>query len=213
MTTSKDEDSLPSKGDALGSSPADVTRRMLHAGKCGDFERVIWLVEKRGADIGAQDASGLSMWTFMTRWLKWDVDVDDVENRVGTCLLKIMLLDSPAPQEFHNTLSFLQQAGLPATTCSQRSKDYQSLLADGARLRHRLPYYHANTLDCIKEVCPVPNDIHDIIFEYQMLATSEEIWATGLGSALTYRFWAAPRTSQRHKREREEVEFQMENNT
>jgi hypothetical protein len=196
-------------GAAGPNFPSDVSLRMLHAARYGDFQGALGLVENRGADVWAQDKSGRSMRRIVTSWLNEGARrLSETRHEVLTRLLKIMLLDCPAPKELHNLLS-RQQARHPeadpedARLSLAQLTHYQSLLADGPRLRHRLACYHASMLDCIKEVCPLPNAVHDIILEYQMLATTEDKWATGLGSAINYRLWATPRRSLRLKRQRE----------
>jgi hypothetical protein len=74
----------------------------------------------------------------------------------------------------------------PAELTARLSPEHAQIVADGARLRARLPAYLARRRALLVAHCPLisplPEELQAIILRFEGPATTDELWATGLGA-------------------------------
>ena len=72
----------------------------------------------------------------------------------------------------------------PAELTAELSPERASVVHQGARLRARLPAYLVQRRVLLDEHCLLIAPLRAFIYGYEELSTTEELWATGLGTAL-----------------------------
>jgi hypothetical protein len=75
----------------------------------------------------------------------------------------------------------------PTALVVQLSSELARVVQEGARLRAQLPAYLAHRRAYLDSHCPrislLPGVLKALIYTFEGPATTEEIWATGLGTA------------------------------
>jgi hypothetical protein len=84
-----------------------------------------------------------------------------------TSLLRVMVLRAAPPTELTARLS----------------PEHAQLVADGARLKVRLPAYLARRRALLGTHCPLIPPLQALVHGYGELTTTDELWDTGLGAA------------------------------
>jgi hypothetical protein len=151
-----------------------------------------YLLEHWGADIGnkIRDTArrvGETVWDLLGKYLiedGWDPVDDDarVPDKYGempyaydatvvTSLLRVMAL----------------RAAPPAEVTARLSPESAQVVANSARLKVALPAYLAQRRALLDAHCPLisplPEELQALIFRFEGSATTDELWATGLGAA------------------------------
>jgi hypothetical protein len=148
---------------------------------CNDrFRMMQYLLEEAGANMDDVNNEGQTVWNLLTNRLErlaWDkkgrvkIDLPTV-----TSLLRVLVLRGAPPPALVALLS----------------PEPARVVQEGARLRARLPAYLAHRrayLDShLDSRCPrislLPGVLRALIYSFEGPATTEELWATGLGTAL-----------------------------
>jgi hypothetical protein len=101
-----------------------------------------------------------------------DENVEETEPNGLTGLLQVLVLRGAPPPALVAVLS----------------PEAARVVQEGARLRARLPAYLAHHRAYLDSRCPrislLPNVLRALIYGFEGPATTEELWATGLGQAL-----------------------------
>jgi hypothetical protein len=158
---------------------------------------VQWLLEYGGAQITDTDDNGASVWTVNReggnlqnlledayskgddgKYVFIDGEFVPVGDTAGiTAMLRVMVL----------------HGGPPDSLIKDLAPPFQQIVQDGARLRARLPAYLAQRRALLDAHCLLLPPLRDLVHGYDEPTTTDELWATGLGSPL-----------QRNKRSRPE---------
>jgi hypothetical protein len=129
--------------------------------KFSQFSTAQWLLEYEGGpkSLSFQNAHDSHFWDIMLA--KYDASA------AATSLLRVMLLLSD-PSAYSLSLHSID---LP-------------LLQEGTRLRTQLPAYLAQRRALLDEHCPLIAPLRSMVSAYEVPTTTDELWATGLGTAL-----------------------------
>jgi hypothetical protein len=119
--------------------------------------------------------SGATVWGKLEASSGEEEQQDDDDPIYGakaiTALLRVMMLRDAPPAELIERLS-------PA---------HARVVQEGARLRARLPTYLAQRRALLVAHCPLiaplPEELQTLILRFEGLATTDELWATGLVAA------------------------------
>jgi hypothetical protein len=133
-----------------------------------------WLLEYGGALIMDADNGGMSLWT-----VPWAYGLPDLLKRAYTkngsgdimaltAVLRVMVL----------------HGGPPASRTKKLAPLLRQIVQDGARLRARLPAYLAQRRALLDAHCPLLPPLRDLVHDYEVPNTTDELWATGLGTPL-----------------------------
>jgi hypothetical protein len=160
-------------GAEVEAANSDSDTALLESAVGGRFTTMQYLLEEAGANIEDVDNGGGTVWDMLTLHLE-DVPEDrDVETDLAALasLLQVMLLRGDPPLAVVALLS-------PEDT---------DIVQEGARLRAQLPAYLAHRRAYLDLRCPrvslLPGVLRALIYTCEELATTEELWATGLGEA------------------------------
>jgi hypothetical protein len=128
-----------------------------------------YLLEEAGVNIDDVNNDGETAWDLLIEHLQDTTDDDDV---ALTSLLQVTVLrDAPPP-----------------ALVALLSPEPARVVQEGARLRARLPAYLAHRRAYLDSRCPrislLPGVLRALIYSFEGPATTEELWATGLGTAL-----------------------------
>jgi hypothetical protein len=134
-----------------------------------------YLLEEAGANMEdtRDDDTVLSVWDLLIEHLENAKERNQVEadSLALTSLLRVMVLRGAPPPALVALLS-------PAPA---------RVVQEGARLRARLPAYLAHRRAYLDSRCPrislLPGVLRALIYGFEGPATTEELWATGLGTA------------------------------
>jgi hypothetical protein len=129
----------------------------------GQLATAAWLIEYGVADISVAATDGSTVWDMLSALL----DREPPSAGKLTALLRVMVLRVTP----HRTL------------VAQLSLKDAKIVRDGARLRDRLPDYLARRRALLDEHCLLPTPLQDLVNSYEVPTTTEELWATGLGTA------------------------------
>jgi hypothetical protein len=151
--------------------------RALHcAAEGGQLPTCQYLLEHCNADITSANKRGQSVWEIL-KWYLVDagnsIDLFDSGRFVGnatavTSLLRVMVLKCDPPAELVALLSI----------------EHALVVQEGARLRMRLPEYLARRRRAVLDApCPLIAPLQALVQGYEVLTSTEELWATGLGTA------------------------------
>jgi hypothetical protein len=129
--------------------------------KFSQFSTAQWLLEYEEGprSLSFQNSHDTHFWDMMLA--KYDASA------AATSLLRVMLLLSD-PSAYSLSLHSIE---LP-------------LLEEGTRLRVRLPAYLAQRRALLDEHCPLIAPLLSMVSAYEVPTTTDELWATGLGTAL-----------------------------
>jgi hypothetical protein len=122
-----------------------------------------WLLEFGGSCITEASNSGFTMWD----WLSSELNLDEGENMlVEIAFFRVVVLQGDPP---------------PIIMAREMAVEIAAVLQEGSRLRERLPAYLAQRRSLFNECCPLIADLQDEVYSYLVPASTEELWATGLG--------------------------------
>jgi hypothetical protein len=144
----------------------------------GHYLTMQYLLEEGGANMEDVNTNGESAWDLLTEHIKAapenvfyeDEDSDDeVEAAALIALLRVLVLGGAPP---HALVALL-------------SPEPARVVQEGARIRARLPAYLAHRRAYLDLRCPrislLPGVLRALIYTFEGPATTEELWATGLG--------------------------------
>jgi hypothetical protein len=177
------------------------TTVLLHAAKDGAadngaeaLEVVQWLLEHKGANVSDKTYEGHTVWEYLEHHLidgyaSGFIDGGDYEHDAAavTALLKVMVLKEAPPAELTSRLSL----------------DHRLVVEAGARLRAGLSAYLVERRTFLDTHCPLIGPLRDLVHGYEELTTTEELWATGVGTATKSPPRASATALRRSKRLRE----------
>jgi hypothetical protein len=137
----------------------------------GQLMTVQWLLEHGGSSIEEQTTDGESVWDLLKDYLLAKYEHDwaffaAYDAATVTGLLRVLVLLGAPPRELAAELSL------------ERAR----VVEEGARLRARLPAYFARQRFLLDEHCLLIPPLRDLVRGYEETATTEELWATGLGA-------------------------------
>jgi hypothetical protein len=137
----------------------------------GRFSTMQYLLEEAGANMDDVNNDGASVWDLLLENFEADVE-DEGDHAALTDLLRVMVL---------------RDAPLPALV-ALLSPEPARVVQEGARLRMRLPPYLAHRRAYVDLRCPhislLRGVLRALIHGFERAATTEDLWATGLGTAL-----------------------------
>jgi hypothetical protein len=148
---------------------------LLVSARYGRYATMRYLLEEAGASLNDVNNDWDSVWDKLIEYFVYMVDDDDddeVEDPEAlTGLLRVLVLRGAPPP------------GLVALLPPEPAR----VVRKGARLRARLPAYLAHRrayldLRCPR-ISPLPGVLRAVIYGFEGPATTEELWATGLGTA------------------------------
>jgi hypothetical protein len=165
-------------GAEVGAKDTDGDTGLLASARDGCYGTMQYLLEEAGAIIEDVNNFGNTVWDLL-RWHLEDTassDDDDDEKEANlvalTGLLHVMVLHDAPPPELVALLS----------------PEPARVAQEGARLRARLPAYLAHRRAYLDLRCPrislLPGVLRALICTFEGPGTTEELWATGLGTAL-----------------------------
>jgi hypothetical protein len=130
------------------------------------FPLLKWLLEVGGASISETTNDGRTIWDLLRHKFRFDLRGHSAVN----ALLRVLVLHGDPPRQFVGDLS-----------------RYPQVIEEGARLRARIPAYLAHRRAFLDAKCPLlaplPEELWTLIFDWEGPATTDELWATGLGRA------------------------------
>jgi hypothetical protein len=165
-------------GAEAGTADNDGQTALLLSAMNGRYPTMQYLLEEVGANMDDVTNDGDSVWDKLTEHFEAavndDADDDEVKKEDPAALaglLRVMVLRGAPPP----TLVFLL------------SPEPARVVQEGARLRARLPAYLAHRRTYLDLRCPrislLPGVLRALIYGFEGPATTEELWATGLGTA------------------------------
>jgi hypothetical protein len=145
---------------------------LLMSARGGRYLIMRYLLEEAGADINDVNNDGESIWDLLIERLS-SQRLNGLARASAALpsLLRVMVLRSAPPPALMALLSL----------------ENVLILQKGARLRARLPAYLAHRRAYLDSRCPrislLPGVLRALIYTFEGPATTEELWATGLGQA------------------------------
>ena len=160
----------------LDATDAHGNTAVMLAAEFGNHDMLRWLVE-RGADIGHLNADGKNTWDVL--YMYWS----------DNGILRNMDWNRLSPDDKYTVLrTLLLREGPPGWLVGLMLRVHQQLVEDGVRLRAQLPAYLAERRSLLDTHCPLvaplPEELRALVYSFEGPATTEELWATGLGAAL-----------------------------
>jgi hypothetical protein len=95
----------------------------------------------------------------------------DPDHEAVTALLRVMVLHGAPPAELAARLSV----------------EHAQIVEEGARLKAALPAYLAQRRILLDAHCALLPPLRAIVYSYEELTTTDEFWATGIGTAAAER--------------------------
>jgi hypothetical protein len=171
--TEKDNDG----GTALlwaGSSPCHPTM-------------VQWLLEYGGAQITDTDYDGDSVWTYdgqddLPNLLRGGYTKGDDGDYVSISGEYVPNGDTVALTAMLRVMTL--HGGPPESLATDLAPPFQRIVQDGARLCARLPAYLTQRRALLDTHCPLLPPLQDLVHGYEVPTTTDELWATGVGSRM-----------------------------
>jgi hypothetical protein len=166
-------------GAEVGSVASNGNTALLMSAVNGQYPTVQYLLQEAGANMDYVNSDGDTVWDMLIHHLEVvaddesDCDADDrgVETDLTALfnLLRVLVLrDAPPP-----------------ALVALLSPEPARVVQEGARLRVRLPAYLAHRRAYLDMRCPrislLPVVLRALIYAFEGPATTEELWATGLG--------------------------------
>jgi hypothetical protein len=185
----------------------DDGRTAVHIAASRGHSAVMRCLIELGADVGAMDSYGDTALLFSARSSHYatmqyllehaDANMDDVNNNGETVWgLRIERLEDDDMRyeveadtlALPGLLRFLVLRGAPPPALlALLSPEPARVVQEGARLRAQLPAYLAYRCAYLNLRCPriclLPDVLRALIYSFEGLATTEELWAMGLGQA------------------------------
>jgi hypothetical protein len=150
----------------LGDADRNVDTVLLKSAREGHYSTMQYLLEDADANIGAI-RRGDTVWDFMTYHVQRGNRMKSDPAALIALMRVIVLRGAPPPA--------LVALFLPEIAC---------VVQEGARLRAQLPAYLVQRRALLDAHCPaLLPPLRALIHAYMELATTEEVWATGLGAA------------------------------
>jgi hypothetical protein len=159
-------------GARIGAVDSAGNTALLDSACFGRYATMQYLLEEAGASMDDVNNKGHTVWGLLTEHLtavaRGGGGAVDPSALPG--LLRVLVLrDAPPP-------------ALVALLSPEQARVVQ----EGARLRARLPAYLAHRRAYLDSRCPrislLPGVLRALIYTFEGSATTEELWATGLGS-------------------------------
>jgi hypothetical protein len=185
-------------GADVNQANPDGEKPLVAAAYLGDLTSVRCLIEL-GAKVGAMDAHGdtallasaLNGHYVIMQYLLEEAgaNMDDVNNFGNDVwVLLILYSEDRDPVALTGLLRVLVLRGAPPPALvALLSPEPARVVQEGARLRARLPAYLARRRAYLDSRCPrisqLPGVLRALIHGFEGSATTEELWATGLGTA------------------------------
>jgi hypothetical protein len=162
-------------GAEVGAVDEDGNTALLRSARASRYTTMRYLLEEAGGDMEDVNDDGETVWDLLTESLDEVEDEGDDEVEVDppalTALLRVLVLRGAPPPDLVDLLS-------PEDTY---------MVQEGARLRARLPAYLAHRRAYLDSRCPrisvLPGVLRALIYGFEAPASTEELWATGLGQA------------------------------
>jgi hypothetical protein len=163
-------------GARFGEASNDGNTALICAAASGELATAQYLLEHEGADIGDTLSDGDKIWDLLAEYLvegekdPEDHDEDDkpfvYDATVVTSLLRVMVLRGAPPAELTARLS-------PA---------HAQVVEEGARLKAGLSAYLVQRHVLLDAHCPLIPPLWVLVHGYEQPTTTDELWATGLGT-------------------------------
>jgi hypothetical protein len=159
-------------GAVIGAVNAHGNTALFASAFNGRYAKMHYLLEEAGANMEDSNNAGKTVWdmlkTNMTEVAEGRAEADSV---ALAALLRVMVLRGAPPPALVALLS----------------PELALVVQEGARLRARLPAYLAHRRAYLNTRCPrislLPGVLRALIHGFEGPATTEELWATGLGTA------------------------------
>jgi hypothetical protein len=160
-------------GAEVGAIGIDGTTALLESAHSGHYPTMQYLLEDAGANMEDADNFGNNVWDILRKRLK-GVEYYDEEEEDPTALSSLLRV-------------LVLRGAPPPVRVALLSPEPARVVQEGARLRARLPAYHAYRCAYLNLRCPriclLPDVLRALIYGFEGPATTEELWATGLGAA------------------------------
>jgi hypothetical protein len=157
---------------------------LLIQGSYSTFTTYGWADIAKENNRGQTVSTWLSCYLFSVRDPDEAEDADDPKAEV-TALLRVLVVRGAPPAAFMDEL---------------RQPEFKRVVEEGARLRQTLPAYLARRRALLDAHCPLIPPLLALVRGYDPEpTTTEELWATGLG---TPPYWHPPRQRGRRARRR-----------
>jgi hypothetical protein len=159
-------------GAEVGATNANGDTALLGSAGSGRYATTRYLLEQAGANMEDVNNDGATVWDLLMGHLEKPNRRSEVEDTESlTALLRVMVLRGVPPPALVALLS----------------PEPARVVQEGARLRARLPAYLAHRRAYLDLRCPhisvLPGVLQALIYGFEGPATTEELWATGLGTA------------------------------
>jgi hypothetical protein len=167
-------------GARMGAADNRGNTALLVSAGLGRYATTRYLLEEGGGNIDDVSNGGDSVWDKLVDHLEnaagsdYDSDEEEGEDEdplAMTALLRVLVLRG-AP---------------PSALVALLSPEPAHVVQEGARLRAWLPAYLAHRRAYLDSRCPrislLPSVLRALIYGFEGPATTEELWATGLGTA------------------------------
>jgi hypothetical protein len=158
----------------IGKANNEGWTALLASAKYGELAITQYLLEHGGSDIRDTFDNGTTIWDLLGNHLienVWDPDYDEYDATAITSLLGVVMLCGASPAELTARLS----------------PEHVQVVEEGARLKAALPAYLTRWRALLDVHCPLisplPEELQALIFRFEGPATTDELWATGLGAA------------------------------
>jgi hypothetical protein len=143
---------------------------LLMSAAVGHYSAVQYLLEEANANMDDVNNNGESAWDTLIDRLE-EIDDENHEDLALAGLLRVLVL----------------RGGPPPALVALLSPEPARVVQEGARLRTRLPAYLAHRRAYLDSRCPrisvLPGVLRALMYTFEGPATTEELWATGLGTA------------------------------
>jgi hypothetical protein len=174
---------------------------MLESACFGHYSTVQFLLEYAGADIEEVNNAGERIWDYLfTHFVEKDgrlVEEDrgyEDDTAALTALLRVLVLRDAPPPDLVVLLSSAPDGhfsdrfppNIDPEHIAKRLSELvlpERVIQEGLRLRARLPAYLVRRRALLDAHCSILPPLRALVHGYMELTTTEEIWATGLGTA------------------------------
>jgi hypothetical protein len=139
---------------------------LLVAAYRGHITMVHWLLVEGCASIKDIDEHGQTVWTFIKRRVQTAAAAE------LSALLRVMVLMDDAPPAFR---PYTESVPIPEMKVKV---EHARIIAQGMKLRARLPYYKQQQRSLLAAKSRLPNVLLSIVIEYAT-PTTDDIWEEG----------------------------------
>jgi hypothetical protein len=157
-------------------------------------KKVHWLLEYGGAQITDTNNEGYSVWIMNGEASLHNLLIDaykkDDDGEYTSIDGEYVTIDGEyTPNGDTSALTamlrvMMLHGGPPRSLTTDLAPPLQQIVQDGARLRARLPAYRTQRRALLDAHCPLLPPLQDLVHGYEEPTTTDELWATGLGSPL-----------------------------